>query len=236
MIEPINTTRSPDVEGRSKKIWLSTDRTSCLVELIPSLTSFTYQRHELFPRTAKLRLDFFEAAAHQMNSNGITSVFRRRLGETRYEATWCEGLPFETIVKNFAVGSTVRKYPGLFEEGSRLPRPVVKFDYRVDPEDQPIGEGYLRVLDAPYLEWERKALALNEILQGWLNPYVLQDFCVIFGATKDGEQVITSEVSPDCMRLKNATGESVDKDLFREGAGEDEIVAAWSDLLDGMRR
>lgn len=225
--------RTPDIQGRSKRLWLLPDG-RCLVDLIPSLRSFTHARDELVTDTGPLRLDFYERAASKLAARGIRTAFCRRVSATCYLAEYHPAPPFEVIVKNRAVGSTVRKYPGLFRENQPLPTPVVKFDYRVDPEDQPIGEDYLRALGLPVQELRRLALAVNDTLRDWLRPVELWDFCLIFGLTGDGEPVLISEVSQDCMRLRHPDGSSLDKDLFRSGASHAEITAAWRRLFDEL--
>jgi phosphoribosylaminoimidazole-succinocarboxamide synthase len=225
--------RPPDVEGRSKRIWLL-DGDRCVVELIPSLRSVTFDRDEMMPDTGPLRLDFYERAAAVLDRDGIRTAVVRRLGPTRYLARYLAAPPFEVIVKNRAVGSTVVKYPGLFALDQPLPRPVVKFDYRVDPEDQPIGEDYLRALGLPVDDLRDIALDANSSLRGWLHPVEVWDFCLIFGIDGHGEPVVISEVSPDCMRLRHPDGSSLDKDLFRAGRGSADITAAWRRLLDGL--
>jgi phosphoribosylaminoimidazole-succinocarboxamide synthase len=224
--------RAPDIEGRSKRIWLLGDR--CEVELIPSLRSYTYHRDEMMEDTGPLRLDFYERAAARLAIDGVRTAFLRRLGPTRYLAEYHAAPPFEVIVKNRAVGSTLVKYPGLFPPNEALPRPVVKFDYRVDPEDQPIGEDYLRVLGVPVEELRRLALIVNASLRAWLHPIEVWDFCLIFGIDATGAPVLISEVSPDCMRLRHPDGSALDKDLFRQGGTAQEITAAWRRLLDEL--
>ncbi|MEU9489523.1 phosphoribosylaminoimidazolesuccinocarboxamide synthase [Streptomyces decoyicus] len=225
--------RTPDIEGRSKRLWLLPDG-KCLVEIIPSLRSFTYDRDELVTDTGPLRLDFYERAAAQLTGHGIRTAFSRRVSATCYLAEYHPAPPFEVVVKNRAVGSTLVKYPGLFQENQPLPAPVVKFDYRVDPEDQPIGEDYLRALDLPVAELRRLALAVNTTLQQWLQPVELWDFCLIFGLTGEGDPVLISEVSQDCMRLRHPDGSPLDKDLFRKGAPHTEITTAWRRLFDEL--
>lgn len=226
----VRETRTPDIEGRSKRIWLLPGAL-CVVEMIPSLRSYTYSRDELVEDTAPLRLDFYELAAARLAKDGVRTGFVRRLAPTVYLSEFHEAPPFEVIVKNRAIGSTLVKYPGLFEPNSVLPAPVVKFDYRVDPEDQPIGEDYLRALNLPVEELRRLALAINETLISWLAPLEVWDFCLIFGLDPEGQPVLISEVSPDCMRLRHPDGSSLDKDLFRHGASPEELVAAWQRLL-----
>ncbi|MGA8117022.1 MAG: phosphoribosylaminoimidazolesuccinocarboxamide synthase [Actinocatenispora sp.] len=225
--------RAPEIEGRSKKLWLLPGG-RCLVEIIPSLRSFTYHRDEMVPETGPLRLDFYERAAARLERQGLRTAFVRRVSDTCYLAEYHPAPPFEVIVKNRAVGSTLVKYPGLFEADQVLPSPVVKFDYRTDPEDQPIAEDYLRALDLPVEELRRLALAVNDTLVSWLNPLQVWDFCLIFGFSADREPVLISEVSQDCMRLRHPDGSSLDKDLFRRGASHQEISAAWRKLLDEL--
>lgn len=222
--------REPDIEGRSKKLWLDGDGV-CRVELIPSLRSYTYQRDEMIPATAKLRLDFYETAAARLAEHGVRTVFRRRLGPATYEADYVPAPPFEVIVKNLATGSTLIKYPGLFAEGHRFEPPVVKFDFRVDPEDQPIGEDYLRTMGVDVEAFRQTALTCNAALRSWLAPFDLWDFCLIIGTDDEGRPVINSEISPDCMRLRDTEGRPLDKDLFRQGAAPEDIVRAWTDLV-----
>ncbi|MCX2952802.1 phosphoribosylaminoimidazolesuccinocarboxamide synthase [Lentzea sp. NEAU-D7] len=225
--------REPDITGRSKKLWLVPgDR--CVVELVPSLRSFTRARDELVDETGPLRLDFYEKAAARLSDAGVECAFRARLGPVTYLADYRPAPPFEVIVKNVATGSTTRKYPGLFPDGEPLPRPVVKFDYRVDPEDQPIGEDYLRVLDLPVDLMREQALLVNDVLRDWLNPLRLLDFCVIFGFSSAGEISLISEVSQDCMRLRHPDGSPLDKDLFRGGASAGELVEQWKRAFDGL--
>ncbi|MFI9589093.1 phosphoribosylaminoimidazolesuccinocarboxamide synthase [Nonomuraea sp. NPDC052265] len=221
----------PDIVGRSKRLWLLPEG-RCLVQIIPSLRSFTYHRDEIVERTGPLRLDFYERAAARLAGAGVPCAFRERVSADSYVADYCPAPPFEVIVKNRATGSTTRKYPGLFEDGAPLPRPVVKFDYRTDPEDQPIGEDYLRALGLPVEEMRELSLAVNDVLRSWLRPLEVWDFCLIFGQTADGGLTVISEISQDCMRLRHQDGSPLDKDLFRDGVAGEEIVNQWSRVLD----
>lgn len=226
---------APVVEGHSKRLY-ALDDDHYLIELIPSLSSFTFGRHELVPGTEVLRLDFYELAAKRLHQAGLRTAFVERVSPDRYIARRCVSPPFETIVKNIAIGSTTRKYPGLFPEGHRFDPPIVKFDYRIDPEDQPIADDYVRA--AGYCPETLKAMALsvNTHLRSWLAPADLRDFCLIIGRDPDRQETILSEISPDCMRLRGPDGSPLDKDLFRQGASHDEIIAAWTRLVADVRR
>jgi phosphoribosylaminoimidazole-succinocarboxamide synthase len=221
--------QAPIAKGRSKEVFQFGPEL-CLVRLIPSLTSFTYARDELVPGTEKLRLDFYEMAAQRLEATGVPTVFRERVSDDMYVAQLCPSPPFEVIVKNVATGSTLRKYPGLFEEGHRFEQPIVKFDYRVDPEDQPIAEDYIRESGFDPAVLKQCILEVNRVLRDWLAPNDLWDFCVIFARDRDGTYLVQSEVSPDCMRLRSPDGDPLDKDLFRKGCSHEDILAVWSRL------
>jgi len=207
------------------------DERLCVVRLLPTLSSFTFGRHETVEGTAELRLDFFEAAAAQLEGAGIPCAFRERIDPTTYLADFCEYLPFETIVKNVATGSTLRKYPGLFAEWHPFDPPVVKFDFRTDPEDQPLPDDYVRALGHDPAEQKRLALEVNAVLRDWLAPLRVLDFCLIFGIDGHGRYVVASEVSPDAMRIRDSEDRSFDKDLFRHGADTHELLRTWGELV-----
>ncbi|HYZ77845.1 MAG TPA: phosphoribosylaminoimidazolesuccinocarboxamide synthase [Gaiellaceae bacterium] len=225
--------RAPEVGGRSKRLY-GLDDDHYLVKLVPTLSSFTHARHEVVHGTAELRLDFYELAARVVEAAGVPTAFVERAGPTTYVALRCSNPPFETIVKNAAVGSTLRKYPGLFPPGHRFARPVVKFDFRVDPEDQPIADDYLCEAGLEPARLKSLALHANDALRRWLEPRELLDFCLTVG-TRDGEYVVTSEISPDGMRLRDERGEPLDKDIFRRGGSAEEILARWSGLVAELR-
>jgi len=224
--------RKPDVAGRSKALYILGGG-RCFVRMKPTLDSFTRDRHEVLPGTEKLRLDFYELAAAELERGGVRTAFVERVDEASYIARLCTVPPFETVVKGFAVGSTLRKYPGLFPEMHRFDPPVVKFDYRVEPEDQPIGDDYLKAAGLDPDLFRRRARCAFDVLCAWLSPLVLVDICFVFGFVGDDrDPVLVSEVSPDCMRLRDDRGRSYDKDLFRRGAGGPEIVRAWRGLVE----
>lgn len=222
---------APLYDGKSKRVWDLGDG-RCLVRMVPSLSSFTHQREAMLPGTDRLRLDFYEKAARKLADEGVPTAFEERVDDTAYVAMLCSSPPFETIVKNLACGSTLRKYPGLFAAGTRFRQPVVKFDFRIDPEDQPISDDYVAAWGLDPVRLKEIALGVNSALMSWLAPDDLWDFCIIVGESDTGEYVVISEISPDCMRLKSPTGEALDKDLFRAGADHEEIMAVWQKLVD----
>ncbi len=223
--------RPPVREGRSKRVW-RIDNDLCLVELKPTLRSFTFAREETVPGTDVLRMSFFAYACGVLSRVGIQHAFRYRIDERSYASRFCEEPPVEVIVKNYAVGSTQVLYPGLFESGMKFSFPVVKFDFRAEPQDLPLPDDYLRELGLPAGAFRETALQVNRALASALPQFNIIDFCLIYGRASDGSWLITSELSPDSMRIRNAAGDSYDKDLFRHGEPEDLLRSRWQELVE----
>lgn len=76
------------------------------------------------------------------------------------------------------------------------------------------------------------ALKTNQALVQWLGSFDIEliDFCLIFGLDASANLIITSEVSPDGMRMKQYGRDSLDKDLFRTGKTHEEILDRWAHL------
>lgn len=66
--------RTPDITGRSKRLWLLPGGL-CTVELIPSLRSYTFNQNEMFEDTGPLRLDFHERAAPTLEEASMRTAF-----------------------------------------------------------------------------------------------------------------------------------------------------------------
>lgn len=143
MIDEVCGKREPQIKGRSKQLWLLDAYTPegdqlAIVKLVPSLHSATYKRAEMVEGSSEKRLDFYVSASKILKDAGVHTSLVKVLDNTHYLTRYCqESLynNFEVIVKNRAVGSTQRNYPGLFEENHKFHNPIVKFDYRVDPVD-----------------------------------------------------------------------------------------------------
>ena len=137
-------------------------------------------------------------------------------------------------MKNFAIGSTIRNYPGLFAEFQKLEPPVIKFDYRTEPEDIPIAEDYIDRKGYDVQKFKALALELNRLLICLFAPYVLIDICFIFGVDDTGDLVVISEISPDCMRIKDKNDVSFDKDIFRNSADYSLLKERWKQISNDI--
>lgn len=220
-------------EGRSKIVYRKCN--NIIVELKPSLDSVTYHRSENVVGTELLRNSICEKFIRALQSNSIEVIDYNRLSSNSYSCDYCYSLPFEVIVKKTAVGTTITDCPGLFYPNMPFKKPIVRFDYRCDPKDITIPRDYIINYGLDPEQLENTSSNAFSVLQDLLKNagYELIDLCFVYGFTLDGSIKIISEISPDGMRIRK-DGQSYDKDLFRNGYGDDCIISNWEKLLEDL--
>jgi phosphoribosylaminoimidazole-succinocarboxamide synthase len=144
-------------------------------------------------------------------------------------------IPLEVIVRNIAAGSIVRMYP--FREGTRLDPPVIVIDYKDDTRHDPmLNDDLIAALGlltpAEIKKVKAISLRINRLLTELFvrQGITLVDFKIEFG--RQGKTIyVGDEISMDSMRLwDSATGESLDKDVYRFDKGD--VMSAYRRVAD----
>jgi phosphoribosylaminoimidazole-succinocarboxamide synthase len=143
----------------------------------------------------------------------------------------------EVIVRNIATGS-LSKNLGI-ENGKVLPFTLVEFDYKNDE----LGDPKLNDQHALILGLVKEQDELDEIrryarkINNILKPYFFEkglklvDFKLEFGKDRNGNIILIDELSPDNCRFWDLeSGESLDKDRFRQGKGG--LKVAYEKVLE----
>lgn len=163
--------------------------------------------------------------------------------------------PIETVVKRYHTGTPKHRYYGMTGTTARLghfrgsmqpiktdekyPELVVRFDWRNPLQDARGNRLADEVLPDQMANWyidvERTRfnahLAFTKLERHLKDAGLeLWDMCFFF--TEDGEMIF-SEISPDCMRVKALDGSgSVDKDLWRSGNSSATVAERWKLFAD----
>lgn len=143
-------------------------------------------------------------------------------------------VPLEVIVRNISAGSFCKKFG--VERGLKFIHPIVEFSLKDDNLGDPlIPEPHILALkiatESEILRIKTQALLINNLLVQEFTKIgiTLVDFKIEFGKNKNGEIILADEISPDSCRLWDTnTGESLDKDLFREDKGN--ITTAYHEI------
>lgn len=155
--------------------------------------------------------------------------------------------PIEVIVKRYHGGTPKHRYDSftsyltrtgeyVVDEGE-YPDLVVRFDWR-NPMHNAQGERLAdEVLPDDMAEWfidtaaaRQTVLGAFEALSQFLTAKGLELRDICFFVSTDGHTLF-GEVSPDGMRVRDATG-NLDKDIWRAGGSSKLLLEKWQQLAD----
>jgi phosphoribosylaminoimidazole-succinocarboxamide synthase len=234
------------VEGESKIVRRWKDG-QVAIKYKPTVYSFTHNRAGEIAGSDKVRF----ASSHILNKvledNSIPTAFL--LFEEHEQIIIAKEIPYvpiEVICKAAHVGTPKHLYYGMgnyptrngtFIRSDEPCDPYVRFDWR-NPNVTPDG---VRMGDMPLPEaladhWidtrqaATTAMTAFTVLSNFLQAKGLKliDICFQIDATG---QMIFSELSPDCMRVRDDQ-DSLDKDVWRMGGSSQDVLKKWHMFLD----
>jgi phosphoribosylaminoimidazole-succinocarboxamide synthase len=219
--------------GKAKTVFKTDDPEKFIIEFRDSLTAFDGKKKSESPKKGYYNAQISAKLFNLLGKKGIKSHFEGMLSDTEMIVDAVEIIKIEVIVRNIAAGSLTKKYP--FKTGDEINPPILIFDLKNDEYGDPmINEDIafaLKLASKNELsEIRKQALKINSILVEYLNGrnLLLPDFKLEFGKLK-GNIVLADEISCDTCRFwDKATGESLDKDVFRFDKGD--LVAAYREV------
>ena len=225
-------------EGKAKRVYRTGTPGECVIEFTDAATAFNGERRGEIGDKGRINCATTSIFMALLERQGIATHVIRQLSETELLARDVEIVPLEVVVRNIAAGSFTRRLG--VAEGSPLRRPIVEFSYKRDDLGDPLlTRSHIEVLELASAdvvdELEARALRINEVLREHLaeRGVTLVDFKLEFGHTSEGELVLADEISPDTCRFwDTATGDKLDKDLFRHDLGD--ATPAYQLLLDRL--
>ncbi|WP_056989147.1 phosphoribosylaminoimidazolesuccinocarboxamide synthase [Lacticaseibacillus camelliae] len=175
----------------------------------------------------------------ELTAAGIPTHFIKDLDDHTMLVRQCEMIPLEAVVRNLASGSFERKFHTAHL--MKLTPAVHEFYYKSDALDDPfINDEQIKALGyadtATLAAIHELADRVNALLQKRFAGIgiALVDFKLEFGRLANGTLVLADELSPDNMRLVDeATGKSLDKDVFRKDAGP--LTPVYQVVLDRLK-
>ena len=210
--------------GKAKTIYKTDDPTKLISQFRDSLTAFDGKKKSEVAKKGYYNAQISRKIYEMLEAEGIKTHQIEMVSDTEMLVDAVEIVKLEVIVRNIAAGSITKKYP--MKEGTIFENPIIAFDYKSDEYGDPmLNEDIAVALGvSTYEEIEHIrniALKINKILVDYLDErgILLPDFKLEFGR-KDGEILLADEISCDTCRFwDKETGESLDKDLFRQDKG-----------------
>jgi len=223
-------------KGKAKSVFEWDDK-HVLIEYRDDITAGDGARHDVIKGKGFYNAQIAAKMLKLVSDSGIETHFVRMISDTEMLCKQVDIVPIEVIVRNYAAGSLVKKYP--FELGMELANPVVNMDLKNDAYHDPLlntdialalGVANLQELR----EMREMGLRVNDVLLEYFAHLglTLADFKIEIGRV-DGKLVLADEISPDTCRLwvKGST-ESLDKDVYRQNKGD--VIETYKRLYNMM--
>jgi len=223
-------------EGKAKEVFNTDNKDEILIRYKDSATAFNGEKKETIKGKGKLNMAFAKHFFTLLEDAGIKTHTVKYVDELSMVAKKVEIILLETIVRNYAAGSILKR--SSYEKGQKFDTPLFEIFYKDDAlgdplitEEEAISKGVATKEEIGIIR--EKALKINDILSAYLEgrDITLVDFKLEFGRLPNGEIILADEISPDTCRFwKKGTTESLDKDVFREDKGE--IVESYTRLAN----
>ncbi|WP_410502453.1 phosphoribosylaminoimidazolesuccinocarboxamide synthase [Exiguobacterium acetylicum] len=215
----------PLYEGKAKRLYTTQEQDVLRIVYKDEATAFNGEKKEVFAGKGELNNRLTSHFFEILEQAGIPTHFIERVSEREQLVRRVTIIPLEVVVRNVVAGSLSKRLG--IEEGTVLETPIVEFYYKDDTLGDPLVTSshinLLKIATSKELEeLSDKALRVNEVLQPYFrqNGITLIDFKLEYGKMADGTILLADEISPDTCRLwDQATGEHLDKDVFRRNIG-----------------
>ncbi len=223
-------------EGKAKRVYSTDDKELLISQFKDSLTALDGRKMETELGKGALNNKISTKLFKLLNDKGVETHFVDMIDDTHMLHKRCDVILIEVIVRNIATGS-LSKNLGI-KNGTVLPFTLVEFDYKNDELNDPkLNDQHALILNLVKNQKEldilrTKAREINDILKPYFFDIGLKlvDFKLEFGKDSQGNIILIDEISPDnCRFWDTNTGESLDKDRFRQGTGG--IKVAYEEVL-----
>ena len=221
-------------EGKAKKVFATDDPDLCVVSYKDDATAFNGKKTGTIVGKGVVNNRMSNFMFKMLEENGIHTHYVEELNDRDTVVKKVEIVPLEVIVRNRAAGSFSKKYG--VPEGSDLASPILEFDYKSDPLDDPLVNNY-HILALGLATQEEidtiasMALKIDQLMIDFFKKcnVELVDFKLEFGRFH-GEIVLADEISPDTCRFWDLdTHEKLDKDRFRRDMGG--VEEAYAEMM-----
>ena len=224
-------------EGKAKELWETSDSNYLISYYKDDITAGNGEKKDTMLRKGILNQNICTIIYQYLHECKIDTHFIKSIGPREQVVKKLSIIPVEVIIRNYAAGSICRRYN--LPKGHKFKTPLLELFYKDDSLNDPLVVKDL-VLEmewctAPELqEISKQAYIINQRMVEFWKQYgiTLVDQKFEFGLDNDLNIMLGDEITPDTQRLWNKDGESLDKDIFREGNNLDEVQSVYQYIYD----
>lgn len=227
-------------EGKAKILYETEPKSARVIQFFKDdATAFNAQKRGTIQGKGAINNQVSCWVFQYLEKRGIPTHFIEKVSDREMLSHKVQIVPVEMVVRNRAAGGIVKRL-GL-KKGDKISPPLVEFFYKSDElGDPPIGETHIF-----HFKWATPQ-ELNEMVRLSLevNKYLTQvfheigldliDFKLEFGKDASGRLLLADEFTPDGSRLwDQKTGESMDKDRFRQDLGK--VEESYQEVFERLK-
>ena len=141
------------------------------------------------------------------------------------------------MIRNIAAGSICKRYN--LRKGHRFKRPLLELFYKDDSLNDPlINEDAVVEMGLcerhELRDIKQQASIINQRMKEYWDQHhlTLVDAKYEFGIDSSSKIVLGDEITLDTQRLWNRNGESLDKDVFREGDDMGAVTSTYNAIYE----
>jgi len=216
-------------EGKAKILYEGPEPGTLVQYFKDDATAFNAEKRDVIEGKGVLNNRLSEYFMSGLNGIGVPTHFIKRINMREQLIRSVEIIPLEVVVRNVAAGSMSERLG--IAEGTALPRPIIEFYFKDDDlgdplvtEEHVIAFGWASQQDLD--DMVALALRVNDFLSGVMLAVGIRlvDFKIEIGRIWENDfqrLIVADEISPDSCRLWDiATGQKLDKDVFRRDLGD----------------
>ncbi len=226
-------------QGKAKRIFQTEFDDRVLVEFKDDATAFNALKHQEFQEKGTINCQISAHLFELLAAEGVPNHYLSLAADSWMVVERVTIIPLEVVVRNIATGSLCKETPII--QGHVLSPPLLDFYYKDDNLGDPLlTEARLERLgllsEKEKSEIERLAFLVNCLLQSFFKKLdlTLVDLKLEFGVNKQGQILLSDEISPDTCRIwdnrvRDPKDRILDKDRFRQDLGG--VMNAYGEVL-----
>ncbi len=209
--------------GKTKTVIASSEQDQVILLFRDDITAGDGKKHDVLPGKGKVNATVTARLFQTFAEKGVATHLIKQLDDSHLLVTKLNMIPVEVVCRIRAAGHFIGVGTH-FQNGERLPFPIVEFYLKDDALHDPmLRDEHLKLLklanDFEIQQMKLSTLQVGALLEKFFDERdaILLDFKLEFGRNSKGELMIGDELSPDSWRLwDKATKDILDKDRFRK--------------------
>ncbi len=227
----------PFSAGKTKSLYETQDPRFIITEFRNDTTAFDGDKHATLDHKGIINHCISNFLMQYLETQGISTHFVKQLSDNESLIKRLDMIPLESVIRNIATGSLCRRLG--VESGLKLSPPLYELFLKNDELHDPL----INDSHAVAFGWATQAQlhAMSEMthrIHQKLSELFLQADLILVDAkyefgVVDGQVTLGDEISPDSCRIwDRSTGESLDKDRFRQSLGR--VVESYQIIAERL--